>query len=68
MKTVPADPPPPHARDPILDDPALVVAVAVRAFAAAKRAAIEENDRLGLPCYGGKDGKIIVRHPPKPTP
>ena len=37
--------------------------VAQEAFTKAARAAIEENDRLGVPSYGSKDGKIIVREP-----
>jgi hypothetical protein len=45
-------------------NPELLTAIAIRAFARATDAAIRENDRLGVPSYGGKDGKIVVRHPP----
>ena len=51
--------------DPIRAYPELVTAIAIRAFAEAKDAAIRENDRLGIPSYGSKDGKIVVRHPPQ---
>src|SRR5271167_3095317 len=49
--------------DPIMANPKAVAEIALRAFARATRAAIEENDRLGIPSYGGKDGKIVVRQP-----
>jgi hypothetical protein len=45
--------------------PERVLEIAIRAFARATREAIAENDRLGIPSYGGKGGKIVVRHPPK---
>src|SRR5271170_7282423 len=51
--------------DPIRAYPELVTAIAIRAFAEAKDAAIRENDRLGIPSYGSKDGKIVVRQPPR---
>jgi hypothetical protein len=47
----------------ILANPERLTEIAIRAFARAVREAIEENDRLGVPSYGGKDGKIVVRHP-----
>ena len=40
--------------DPITANPELVAAIAIRAFARAKDAAIRENDRKGVPSYGGK--------------
>src|SRR5580704_5006476 len=51
--------------DPTIANPELLTAIAIRAFARAKDAAIRENDRLGVPSYGGKGGKIVVRHPPQ---
>ena len=45
----------------ILDNPEALTALAVKSFAEAKRKAIAENDRLGIPSYGSKDGKIVVR-------
>lgn len=53
-------------RDPIFDNPEVVSAVAQRAFHRAKREAIAENDRLGIPSYGSENGKIVVRQPPEP--
>jgi succinate dehydrogenase/fumarate reductase flavoprotein subunit len=46
--------------------PELLTEIAIRAFARATKQAIEENDRLGIPSYGSKDGKIVVRNPPQP--
>lgn len=54
--------------DPFLDEPEAVAALAVRSFADAKRAAIAENDRLGIPSYGATDGKIVVRKPSADDP
>jgi hypothetical protein len=45
--------------------PDRVLEIAIRAFARAAQQAIAENDRLGIPSYGGKDGKIVLRHPPQ---
>ena len=53
--------------DPALDDPEALLALAVRSFARAKRAAIAENDRLGVPSHGARDGVITTRHPPEPN-
>ncbi len=50
--------------DPITATPELLTEIAIRAFARAKDEAIRENDRLGIPSYGGKDGQIVVRQPP----
>ena len=49
--------------DPFIENPELLTEIAIRAFARAKAEAIAENDRLGVPSYGSKDGKIMVRHP-----
>jgi hypothetical protein len=46
----------------MFDNPDALTEIALRAFARAKKAAIEENDRRGVPSYGGKDGRIVVRH------
>ena len=45
--------------------PDRVLEIAIRAFARAAKQAIAENDRLGIPSYGGEGGKIVVRHPPQ---
>jgi hypothetical protein len=34
----------------------------------AAQAAIAENDRLGIPSVGTRNGKIVVRQPPKKEP
>jgi hypothetical protein len=44
-------------------NPELVAEIAIRAFARAKDAAIRENDRQGVPSYGGENGKIVERRP-----
>ena len=49
----------------ILDNPEALGALAEKSFHTAKRKAIEENDRLGVPSYGSVDGKIVVRQPPQ---
>jgi hypothetical protein len=49
---------------PFVANPELLTAIATRAFAKAKDAAIRENDRLGVPSYGSTDGKIVVRQSP----
>jgi hypothetical protein len=51
--------------DPIIANPELLTAIAIRAFARAKAEALAENDRLGIPSYGSEGGKIVVRHPPQ---
>jgi hypothetical protein len=58
----------PMTDDPILANPEALTEIAIRAFTRAKREAIEENDRLGIPSYGtGSDGKIVVRYRPDPN-
>jgi uncharacterized protein (DUF433 family) len=42
-------------------NPELLTEIAIRAFARATKEAIAENDRLGIPSYGSKDGQIVVR-------
>jgi hypothetical protein len=62
--------PEPPSKGHIFDDPDALTALAQQSFNKAAREAIEENDRLGVPSYGGKDGKIVVRQPrqaKKPT-
>jgi hypothetical protein len=46
--------------------PDRVLEIAIRAFAKAKDQALAENDRLGVPSYGSKDGQIVVRQPARP--
>lgn len=36
-----------------------------RAMVSGAKKAVEENDRLGIPTPGAKDGKIVYRTPPK---
>lgn len=47
----------------MFDDPDALTALAQQSFHKATREAIDENDRRGVPSYGGKDGKIVVRQP-----
>jgi hypothetical protein len=53
--------------DRIMTNPEALTEIAIRAFARAKDAAIRENDRLGIPSYGSKDGQIVVRQPERGT-
>lgn len=46
----------------VFDDLERLFEIADQAMAKAGREAVEENDRLGIPSYGGKDGKIVVRY------
>jgi len=41
----------------------VLIQAARRAFTRAARAAVEENDRLGITTHGGKDGKVVERQP-----
>lgn len=67
MKTAPPDPQGTDDRDPILERPEIVAAIAIKAFARAKADAIAENDRLGVPSYGtDARGRITVPYPPRP--
>ena len=59
-----ADPPADHGK--VVDDPDAVIALAQRAFHKAARAAVAENDRLGIPTHGAVGGTLATRHPPKP--
>ena len=52
----------------IFDDPEALIALAQRSFAAAKREALAENDRLGITSYGSRDGKIVARQPATAKP
>jgi hypothetical protein len=59
-----------RAKRPTFDEimrnnPEALTEIATCAFARAKDEAIRENDRRGVPSYGGKDGKIVVRQPPQ---
>jgi hypothetical protein len=47
------------------DQPERVAEIAIRAFARAVKQAIQENDRVGIPSYGSKDGKVVVRQLPR---
>lgn len=48
----------------IFDDAEAVVAMATASFKKAAKAAIAENDRLGITTHGSVDGKIVERKPP----
>jgi hypothetical protein len=55
---------PKTADQPISDKTAaLLIAQAQQAFAKAARAAVAENDRLGIPTHGAVGGKLVVRRP-----
>ena len=49
----------------ILDDADALIALAQESFTAAAKAAVAENDQLGIPTHGAERGKLVVRHPPK---
>jgi hypothetical protein len=50
---------------PVLGDHPDTFAIIDRAMRSGARKAVEENDRLGIPTPGAKDGKIVFRQPPK---
>jgi hypothetical protein len=56
-------PPATSEDDGIFAHPDAVAALAQAAFARAKKAAIERNDRHGIPSYGAENGRIVVRQP-----
>lgn len=69
MDTVTALPKKDRAPGPsIFDDPEVLAELMDRSFHEAKREAIAENDRLGVPSYGTRGGKRVVRQPPKAKP
>ncbi len=51
------------ASDARLRENRLLIEAAQRAFSRAAKAAVAENDRLGITTHGGKDGKVTERHP-----
>jgi hypothetical protein len=51
----------------VFDDFDAVVAYAQSSFDKAAKAAVEENDRLGIPTHSSKGGKLIVRQPREKT-
>jgi len=55
--------PAPAEEDGIFSHPDAVEALALAAFTRAKKAAIERNDRAGVPSYGAENGRIVVRQP-----
>lgn len=57
----------PNNDDQIFEDADALIALAQRSFAKAAKAALAENDKLGLPTHGSIKGRLIVRHPPKGT-
>jgi hypothetical protein len=51
--------------DPMLGDHPDTLGIIHRAMVSAANTAVAENDRLGIPTPGSKDGKIVYRTPPK---
>lgn len=51
--------------DSVFDDAEALIALAQRSFTTAARAAVAENDRLGIPTHGSIGGKLVARQPPK---
>lgn len=50
----------------VFDDFDTVVAHAQRSFDQAAKAAVAENDRLGIPTHSARGGKLVVREWVKP--
>jgi len=55
-KVIPTD-------DTVFDDASLVRRAAETAFKKAAKAAVAENDRLGILTHGAVDGKLVERLP-----
>lgn len=52
--------------EPVLGDHPDTLGIIHRAMNSAAKKAVAENDRLGIPTPGtDKDGKIVLRQPPK---
>jgi hypothetical protein len=49
--------------DAVFDDPEFVLRAAESAFKKAAKAAVAENDRLGITTHGAVDGKLTERRP-----
>lgn len=47
------------------DDAVSIIAAAQLAFQEAAKAAVAENDRLGIVTHGAIKGKLVERHPPR---
>jgi len=47
----------------IFDDGDALIALATASFKKAAKAAVAENDRLGITTHGSVDGKIVERKP-----
>jgi len=56
------------ARKIEFDDAESVIAQAQLAFHEAAKAAVAENDRLGIVTHGAIGGKLVERHPPRVVP
>lgn len=48
----------------IFDDGEALIALATASFKKAAKAAVAENDRLGIATHGSVDGKIVEHKPP----
>lgn len=53
----------PVTDDQVFDDGDALIELAQRSFTTAARAAVAENDRLGIPTHGAVKGKLVVRKP-----
>jgi hypothetical protein len=53
-----------QAEKSIFDDGEALVALATVSFKKAAKAAVAENERLGITTHGSVDGKIVERKPP----
>ena len=62
-----AKPIPTHDPDSVFDDPDALMELVQRSFTEAARAAVAENDRLGIPTHGSIGGKLLVRQPKPPA-
>ena len=64
MKLVQEMTPPSHDYEIFNDFEALTTLVQ-KSFMEAAKAAVAENDRLGIPTHGSFGGNLVVRQPPK---
>lgn len=51
--------------DRMFEDADALIALAQQSFTKAAKAAVAENDRLGIPTHGSVGGRLVVRHPHK---
>lgn len=65
VKSVKLKPRPAKPTGPLLGDAPDTLSIIQRAMEIGARKAVAENDRLGIPTSGAKDGKIVYRSPPR---